>query len=189
MSVHRSLPQNLTSKCRQCAAGNAATSWNTDCHPWGINIRVPKSYLHKQQASSVQRQLPLAAYLSELEVAGNICTPSGLAGTCLGGARYAGFEPRGRPRPIVFFADTRTKYGSPVSSSVMVYQREEEFVAPVPSIDADACKTGARIVADARLEGLRPRTEVPKSAVKFPLDPAYAWRGAGVRTTESDVRG
>lgn len=101
--------------------------------------------------------------LSERDDAGNIYTPSGVAGTCLGGARYAGFEPLGRPRPREFFADTRTKYGSPVSSSVIVYQSEEEFAAPPSLMDAEEPVAG--MVTESRVDGLRPRTELPKFAV------------------------
>lgn len=101
--------------------------------------------------------------LSERDDAGNIYTPSGVAGTCLGGARYAGFEPLGRPRPREFFADTRTKYGSPVSSSVIVYQSEEEFAAPPSLMDTEEPVAG--MVTASRVDGLRPRTELPKFAV------------------------
>lgn len=116
-----------------------------------------------------QLMLPIAAiygngpYLSEREDAGNMYTPSGVAGTCLGGVRYAGFEPRGRPSPREFFADTRTKYGSPVSRSEMVYHSEEEFVVPPSLMDADVPFAG--MVTESRVDGLRPRTELPKFAV------------------------
>lgn len=116
----------------------------------------------------------MVVHLSEFEVAGNMRTPSGFAGTCLGGARYAGFDPLGSPSPRALLADTRTKYGSPVSSSVMVYHREDELVAPLPSaadIDDDNV---AGMVTESRDDGLRPRTELPKSAVNVPSDPSYA---------------
>lgn len=105
-------------------------------------------------------------YLREFEVAGKMYTPSGFAGTCFGGARYAGFEPLGRPRPRVFFADTLTKYGSPVSSSVMVYHREEELelvaVPPLSSLIGDATDDSvAGMAAERRVGGLLPLTEVP----------------------------
>lgn len=100
-------------------------------------------------------------YLSELEVAGNMCTPSGLPGTCLGGARYAGLDPLGRPSPRPLLADTLTKYGSPVSSSVMVYHREEELVAPLLSPTDAEDDSVAGMVVDSRLDGLAPRTELP----------------------------
>lgn len=118
-----------------------AISWVMET---GSTTNIPPQTAGKQRVAAAM----LAIYLSELEVAGNMFTPSGLAGTCIGGARYAGFEPRGRPSPLVFFADTRTKYGSPVSSSVIVYHKEDEFVVPVPSTDDDVGNTGARIVAD-----------------------------------------
>ena len=102
-------------------------------------------------------------YLSDRDDAGNMCTPSGVAGTCLGGARYAGLEPLGRPSPRAFLADTRTTYGSPVFSSVIVYESEEEFAVP-PSL-MDAVEPDATMVTESRVDGLRPRTELPKFAV------------------------
>lgn len=77
-------------------------------------------------------------------------------------------------------AETLTKYGSPVSSSVMVYHREEEFAAalalllpsPVGVTEDDSV---AGRVTDRRVDGLLPRTEVPKLVVKSPFDPPYAW--------------
>lgn len=101
------------------------------------------------------------SHLSELEVDGNMCTPSGLAGTCFGGARYAGLDPLGRPSPRALLADTRTKYGSPVASSVMVYHRDEELVAPPASATDAEDDSIAGIVVDSRVDGLLPRTEVP----------------------------
>lgn len=116
-------------------------------------------------------------YLSEFEVAGNMCTPSGFAGTCLGGARYAGFDPLGRPSPRALLADTLTKYGSPVCSSVMVYHKEDELVAAPPSPTDAEDDTNAGMVVDWRVVGLLPRTEVPKSTVtgEVSVVPAYAW--------------
>lgn len=90
-----------------------------------------------------------------------MCTPSGLAGTCLGGARYAGFDPLGRPSPRALLADTLTKYGSPVSSSVMVYHKEEELVAPLFSPTDANDDSVAGMVVDRRVAGLLPRTELP----------------------------
>lgn len=101
-------------------------------------------------------------------------TPSGFAGTCLGGARYAGFDPLGRPSPRALLADTLTKYGSPVSSSVMVYHMEEELAAAPLSPSEAADDTVAGMATDRRVDGLLPRTELPKLAVKSPFDPPYA---------------
>lgn len=50
-----------------------------------------------------------SSHRKEVDVDGKIRTFSGLAGTCCGGARYAGFDPWGRLSPLALFADTRTK--------------------------------------------------------------------------------
>lgn len=100
-------------------------------------------------------------------MAGNKCTASGLAGACLGGARYAGLEPLAKLNPLALLAETRTKYGCAVCSSVIVYQSEEAFVALLESTE----EMGAGIVDERTVKGERPLTEVPKSAVKLPLDP------------------
>lgn len=88
------------------------------------------------------------------------------------------------PSPRTLFADIRTKYGSPVSSSVIVYHCEGDL-ARLPLLEGEEDAI-AGIVVERRVDGLRPRTELPKCAVKFPLDPTYGFliqerrKGAGV---------
>lgn len=67
----------------------------------------------------------------------------------------------GKLNPLALLTDTRTKYGSAVCSSVIIYRSDEEFLALFESTGA----IGAGIVAERRVDGERPLTEVPKSVV------------------------
>lgn len=56
----------------------------------------------------------------------------------------------------------------------MVYQREDELVTPLLPAADTADDSVAGMVTESREAGLLPRTELPKLAVKSPLDPPYA---------------
>lgn len=56
----------------------------------------------------------------------------------------------------------------------MVYHSEDVLVASFESMDDCHDEVGASIVAEERVDGVRPRTERPKFAVKLPLEPPYA---------------